>query len=209
MQGTRHFPLAVGHWWRFAILLVLPLLPACASDSAMLRANGGCPAADQPSTKPKYLDQALAYLKLKSSEIGLVEPAKQLTFLCESVDEIKQKHIRFQQSHEGIPVWGRQLIVHLDAKNQASSTSGSVVPIAAKMVTKPKLDKAIASATAAKAAGEGWKAQDSLLYVYPSEGAARLAHLVNVKKGLQRSMIFVDAETGIVLNQISASPSTN
>jgi Zn-dependent metalloprotease len=208
MQGTRHFPLAVGQSWRFAILLVLPLLPACASDSAMLRTNGGCPVgAEQPSAKPKYLDQALAYLTLKSGEIGLLEPAKQLTFLCENVDEIKQKHVRFQQSHEGIPVWGQQLIVHLDAQDQASSTSGSVAPVAANIVTKPTLDKTIASATAAKAAGEGWKAQDSMLYFYPSEGTTRLAHLVNVKKGLQRSMVFVDAQTGIVLNQISASPS--
>jgi bacillolysin len=210
MQGTRHFPIAVSHSWRFAILLALPLLHACASDCAMMRANGGCPSVvEQQTTQSKYAAQALIYLKANPGEHGVTEPSKQLTFLCENVDELQQKHVRFQQSYDGVPVWGRQVIVHFDKQDQATSTSGAIQSITQKVMAKPKLDKSAALSTAAKTAGEGWKAQSSSLYVYPQEGAPRLAHLVNVSKGLQRSMIFIDAETGVVLNEISASPTTN
>jgi bacillolysin len=210
MPGTQKFPRAVCRLSNLALIVVLPLLPACASDSALLRANGGCPSiAEQQSMKSKYAAPALTYLKANPGEHGVTEPDKQLTFLCENVDELQQKHVRFQQSYEGVPVWGRQVIVHFDKQDQATSTSGGIQSIAQKLVTKPKLDKSVAATTASKAAGDGWKARDSVLYVYPHEGAARLAHLVNVTKGLERAMIFVDAETGVVLNQISASPSTN
>jgi bacillolysin len=195
---------------RYLLLLIVFLLPACASDNAQLRANSGCPSiSTQQMTKSKYAATALAYLKANPGEHRVTEPNRELTFLCEDVDELQQKHVRFQQSYEGVPVWGQQVIVHLSAQDQATSTSGRIEPIAQKIPTKPKLDKTVASATAANAAGEGWKAQDSMLYVYPHQGEPRLAHLVNVSKGLQRAMIFVDAETGLVLNQISASPSTN
>ena len=210
MSGTLTFPRAVGRLSNFALLIALPFLPACASDSALLRANGGCPSvAEQQNMKAKFAAPALSYLKANSGEHGVTEPDKQLTFLCENVDELQQKHVRFQQSYEGVPVWGRQVIVHFDREDLATSTSGGIQSIAQKIATQPKLDKYIASTTAAKAAGQGWKARDSVLYVYPHEGDARLAHLVNVAKGLERAMVFVDAETGIVLNQISASPSAN
>lgn len=194
---------------RVAIVCILPLLPACASDTA-LRVNAGCPAtAELQSAKPKYAAPALAYLKANPGAHRVTDPSKQLTFLCESVDELQHKHARFQQSHEGIPVWGRQLIVHFNARDQVSSTSGAIEPITQSVATQPKLDRSIASNTAARQAGEGWKARDSTLYLYAHEGRMRLAHLVNATKGLQREMIFVDAETGAVLNQISASPSSN
>ncbi len=210
MPGTQTFPFALRRASYIALILILPLLPACASDSALMRANGGCPSiAAQQTNQAKYATAALTYLKVSPGEHRVTDPNKELTFLCENVDELQQKHVRFQQSYEGIPVWGQQVIVHFDKQDQATSTSGNIQSITQKLVTKPKLDKYIASTTATKAAGEGWKARDSVLYVYPQEGGARLAHLVNVAKGLERAMIFVDAETGIVLNQISASPSAN
>lgn len=210
MPGTQQFPFAVRRAAYVSLILVLPLLPACASDSALMRVNGGCSSIAEPQiAKPKYAAPALAYLKANPGDHRVIEPAKQLTFLCETVDELQQKHVRFQQSYDGIPVWGQQVIVHFDKQDQATSTSGGIQTIAQALVTKPKLDKSIASTTASKAAGAGWKARDSVLYVYPQEGGLRLAHLVNVAKGLERAMIFVDAETGIVLNQISASPSSN
>lgn len=210
MPGTQILPFAVRRVACFALILTLPLFPACASDSALMRANAGCPSiAQQQAAKPKYAAQALAYLSANPGEHGVTDPSKQLTFLCENVDELQQKHVRFQQTYDGIPVWGQQVIVHFDKQDQATSASGGIQSITQKLVTKPKLDKSIASTTATKAAGEGWKARDCVLYVYPQEGGARLAHLVNVSKGLQRSMVFIDTETGVVLNQISASPSTN
>jgi bacillolysin len=210
MQGNCSSSFAADRARRLVFMFILPLLPACASENALLRANGGCPpGAGQQSAVPKYVAPALVYLKTNPGKHGVTQPSKQLTFLCESIDELRQKHARFQQSYEGIPVWGQQLIVHFNAQDQVSSTSGGIQPVPGNVATKPKLDKAIASAKAASAAGEGWKARDSTLYLYAHKGAMRLAHLVNVAKGLQRAMVFVDADTGAVLNQISASPNTN
>jgi bacillolysin len=193
-----------------ALIFALPVLAACATDNSLLLAENVCPSNTSAQTdSPKYLGQALAYLKANSSNHRVTDACRELMFLDERVDDLQQKHIRFQQSYDGVPVWGQQLLVHLNAENVATSTTGSLQPIAQKISIEPKLDKTIAANTATNAVGEGAKMQDSKLYVYLHQGAPRLVHTVTVMKSLRRTLIFVDAETGVVLNQISATPSQN
>jgi bacillolysin len=202
--------LPVAQWrkWGMLCLFALPLLPACAVDNNVL--GGDCATiTNQQADQPQYAVRALAYLKANPGEHRVTDPCKELTFVTERSDELQQKHVRFQQSYEGIPVWGQQLIVHFNAQNVATSTSGSIQPITQKIATKPKIDGVTASATTMNAMGDGAKAQDNALYIYQHKGAPRLVYIVNVMKNLRRTMIFVDAETGLVLTQISASPSQN
>ncbi|MGB8338332.1 MAG: hypothetical protein WCD07_06080 [Burkholderiales bacterium] len=195
---------------RPALLFVLPILTACVTDNSILLADNLCAAkTSQQPDQAKYLGQALAYLKANPGAHRVTDPCKELTFLSERVDDLRQKHIRFQQSYYGVPVWGQLLLVHLNADNVATSTTGSIQPITQKISVEPKLAKTIAINTAASAVGEGGKAQDSQLYVYMHDGAPRLVHMITIMKSLRRTMVFVDAETGLVLNQISASPSQN
>ncbi len=195
---------------RSVLMFVLLVLAACVTDNSLLLADNFCaPNTSQQAEPPKYLGQALTYLKINPGSHRVTDPCKELSFLTERVDELQQKHVRFQQSNGGVPVWGQQLIVHLNAENVATSTTGSIRPILQKISNETKIDKALAATAAINAIGEGANAQDSKLYIYLHEDAPRLVHVVTVTKNLRRTLIFVDAETGLVLNQISATPSQN
>ncbi len=192
----------------FSWLFALQMLSACATDNSLQLADCAAFTSAQ-SEQAKFLAPSLAYLKANPGAHRVTDPCKELTFINERVDELKQKHVRFQQSHEGVPVWGQQILVHLNAQDVANSTTGSIQPIAQKISIVPRLDKAAAANTATNAVGDGANAQDNQLYIYTHEGLPRLVHMVTVMRSLRRSMVFVDAETGLVLNRISASPSQN
>ncbi len=192
------------------IMLMLPLLLACVTDKSMTQANGNCvPAASPSAEQAQYFALAQAYLKANPGSHRVTDPCKELLFIAERIDDLQQKHVRFQQSYEGIAVWGQQLIVHFNAQDRVTSTTGSIIPIAQKISVEPTLDKEIAANAAINAIGDNAKAQDSQLFIYLHEGVPRLVHKLNVMKSLRRTTVFVDAENGVVLNQISASPSQN
>ncbi|MEY4730104.1 MAG: hypothetical protein RL020_1262 [Pseudomonadota bacterium] len=194
----------------FILMFVLPVLTACVSDNALTQTTGSCPPlTSQASEQPKYLAQAQTYLKANPGSHRVTDPCTELIFARERIDELQQKHVRFQQSYQGIPVWGQQIIVHFNAQDVVTSTTGSIQPITQKISIEPRIDKSIAANTAANALGEGARANDNKLSIYQHDGMPHLVHVVDVMQSMRRTMVFVDADTGLVLNQISASPNRN
>ncbi|MFH8342189.1 M4 family metallopeptidase [Streptomyces sp. AM6-12] len=107
------------------------------------------------------------------------------------------RHVRFERSHNGLPVLGGDLVVHLDHKlaytGVTRAADQTVKPAAA---AKAKLTAGQAAAKAAQAAkGEAGTAQ---LVVDARDGASALAYQVTVTDQDGTSTVVVDAVTGEV-----------
>ncbi|MEW2623212.1 M4 family metallopeptidase [Streptomyces sp. NPDC048106] len=107
------------------------------------------------------------------------------------------RHVRFERTHDGMPVLGGDLVVHLDHRlaytGVTRATDRTVKPAAA---TKAKLTADQAATEAARAAkGEAGTAR---LVVDARDGASALAYQVTVTDQDGTSTVVVDAVTGKV-----------
>ena len=131
--------------------------------------------------------------------------------------------VRFEQVHQGVPVFGSMLLAHLDAQGDLTSVNGYASPGADISVT-PRLSAGQAaaralravradpptSATGRKAATTGVRTASTDLVIYRT-GSIRdalgenvLTYVVEVTNGNNiRDMVFVDANSGKLLNRFS------
>jgi pseudolysin/vibriolysin len=128
------------------------------------------------------------------------------------------QHVRLHQLHDGIRVWGGDLVVHANGV-RFTKVVGNLVANLDGFDTKPTLD-ATAAMSAGKAdytaklksmpAGLAFSRESSELVIYPVKGRdARLAWLVVFYTEAQGGMppglwnYFVDAKDGTLLNQFN------
>ena len=52
-----------------------------------------------------------------------------------------RQHIRLQQHYDGVPIWGRQIVVHLDKSNTISKINGELVTHLKADINRSVLDK--------------------------------------------------------------------
>ncbi|WP_224243141.1 M4 family metallopeptidase [Hyalangium gracile] len=123
-----------------------------------------------------------------------------------SVDAQGHRHLRFQQTLNGLKVVGAELVLHVDPEGLIYAANGSAhgaedVPAQAKLAPEAALKAAEAGAKALRATAEG---APSLVYLRPDgSGELRLAWQVRVK-GERDGMpsddfLYVDAQRGGVL----------
>jgi Zn-dependent metalloprotease len=169
-----------------AFCALLVLLPACAKDAGNMKLAESCPASGKATEKnaghAKFLAPALKYLEKNKSRYGNVNPNTELGFICEITDELGTTHVRFQQVHNGVPIWAQQMIVHFDAAGEPTTVSGGYRPIAQTIDARPKLSEAAAAQAAVKAKGADSKAEKQALYVYPNGPDARLAYQITRRR---------------------------
>lgn len=67
-------------------------------------------------------------------------PEEELLLRAEDVDRVGNTHIRYQQMHEGLPVFGRELIVHMDSARVVRGINGKYVQ-GIKLQVKPKIQQ--------------------------------------------------------------------
>jgi Zn-dependent metalloprotease len=148
----------------------------------------------------KFLSDNAALLKLS-------EPASELALAREAVDTGGKKHFRYQQTYKGVPLWGRELSVHLDSHDSVYLVQGNYEPSMRGLDPTPALGGGEAL-DAAKAhlgvSGEGLAPPRTELVFYISgEGKTTLAYKVDVTPALdQRWIYFIDAGTGEVVHRI-------
>ncbi|HKO97688.1 MAG TPA: M4 family metallopeptidase [Pyrinomonadaceae bacterium] len=124
-------------------------------------------------------------------------------------DQIGSSHVKLNQSYEGLPVFGAQLIVHMNDRG-ISAVSGQFVPDL-KISSSPVISAAAANAKALTVQLGGGALSvvktelsiynKGLLAGYPSQSL--LAYNVEVRAGDMRTQIWIDATKGTVLDQIS------
>ena len=88
---------------------------------------------------------ALDFLITNAALFKLDEPAAELAIRRQNIDNLGKKHFHFQQEYNDVPVWGRQLSVHLDADDSVYFVNGSQIPTPKGFDVNPQIsgDRAI------------------------------------------------------------------
>ncbi len=113
---------------------------------------GGTPLFEKNDTRPEALAMAqklaLQYLQDIIGKHG-IKSLNDLTVKRVEVDELAMAHIRFQQAHGGVPVWGGEAIVHLYPDGSLFTiTDGLISDIVVDTIPKITPEIAIEKATA-------------------------------------------------------------
>jgi thermolysin len=175
---------------------------------------------EQGGRRPAWAEAAharsLAFLNQHGSAAGLRDPAAELEFARASEDDLGLTHVRLDQVHNGVPVFGSQLITHLDAGG-AGETTGRAHEAARLVDTRPALSEAAAVKAAKAALGHAGPLAEqpkSRLVILPGaggSGGAALAYQVElfvedrVSKPA-RHQYFIDARAGSVLWHYDSIP---
>jgi bacillolysin len=157
-------------------------------------------------------NDALNYLEENKDKLELKNPKANLKTKSTQKDELGMTHIRFNQTKNGVPVEGAEVIVHYNKNNEIIATNGHQN----KEIQESSLDTTakVSSKKALKVAKSSVDAPAQLEYlptselvVYPFEGENYLAYKVNVNfLGNEPGnwFVFVDAKTGEVIDQYNA-----
>lgn len=157
-------------------------------------------------------DQVMAYLKAAAPMMKIKNPESEFIIKSDEVDDIGMRHIRMQQMHEGIPVYGSEVILH-KKDNQIDFLNGNYYPSFELGNTNPTLTVHEGEAIVFKNIGPQLVYQDdmtqfgdmktkSALVIYPYENQFLLAYHYTVYKNLiDRWEYFIDAQTGAVINK--------
>ena len=153
----------------------------------------------------------------------LTTPNDELSVISANRDELGFQHIRFEQEYKGLRIYGQDIYIHANPKQEVFLVNGSYVPTPNKIDVTPTLsvqNAVEASNNALRAVGEwgeispesaallGYKGPTTELILYPHgssthNASLRLAYAVTVCPRVSESwMYFIDAKTGEVLNRL-------
>jgi bacillolysin len=156
------------------------------------------------STAASPRGRADAFWKRFGAAFGLDRAAEGLRLERVSRDELGTQHVRYRQVYAGLPVFGREAIVHLEG-DVVYAVNGELHPEIA-VPTEPEVSSTAATSTAlkslAKRMPEAESARSTLLVYVDGSDRAHLAWQVSVPTtsplGLWR--VFVDAGSGKLIS---------
>jgi len=176
---------------------------ACAADSPT---GAGAATVFQPSDPAStQLAEQLSVQQLRAARPSLLAGGHDVALRGVTIDELGGAHTRLAQTVDGIPVFGAEAIVHLDASGQLRGVTDALVPDL-KVDTRPVLDGARAAQLAAAALdGASLATSTADLQILRGHGAKdTLAYRVQLdytdRDGQPaRPVVFIDAKTGAVV----------
>ncbi|HEX8281476.1 MAG TPA: M4 family metallopeptidase, partial [Chthoniobacterales bacterium] len=172
-------------------------------------APGAVLVSDNASAQPQ--ERATQFLSAHGGMLG-VSNAADLRAERTQTDDLGYTHVRLNQFHNGVKVFGAQLIVHMNGEG-ITAVNGNYVPEIA-VSTTPALSAEAASnaalITSRKSAADAASAKvtGTELAIYPAGLAdgrpvvSRLAYGVEVESAKNPEQVWIDAETGAVLARI-------
>ncbi len=127
-------------------------------------------------------------------------PDKELRLLRSDSDDLGFTHYRYERLHNGVPIYGDELILHVNAKSEIYQANGLYHPSLTSS-TEPAVDAKKAGTTALEqgAAHKMQTVDQSTLVFYPIKEELRLAWHVILSGGMNKWDYFIDAQTGTVL----------
>ncbi len=192
-----------------------PQTRALPSGKILERYNRG-ESGGRPAWVETALGRSLEHLRSAGGAHGLVDPDAELSLLSVARDDLGQTHVRLEQVHKGVPVFGGQLIMHLDRSDpdpQARNfANGRIFNDARQVSTRPRIAAPAAVAAAKRALGRdaGFERENVELVVLPE--AVRLGNeapgatltykvelLINNGQEAARYFYFIDAPSGDVV----------
>ncbi|MEW5923108.1 MAG: M4 family metallopeptidase [Candidatus Zixiibacteriota bacterium] len=156
-----------------------------------------------------FADKARSFVASRQTDFKIQQPAQELELISEKTDNLGLTHVRFQQVYQGVPVWGCQTIVHFENDRTIYIIGGQTIPTP-QMSVAASIDDASAEQLAIDALKDQLTeknlATSAETVIYPNAGNPRLAQLVTITSpvnGAIRWRVFVDAQTGDILNEFN------
>lgn len=144
---------------------------------------------------------------------GVADPGRDLKLLKETKDNLEMSHLRYNQKWEGVPVFGGQLIVHLNDRQAVTAVNGKINPLE-QMEVKPEIHQK----EAVELAKEYWKEElkgepqlvvDPKLYIYNKKFIRKendpqnyLVWEINLSSPAphQQELFYIDAISGSLID---------
>ncbi|MFH1182899.1 MAG: M4 family metallopeptidase [Candidatus Moraniibacteriota bacterium] len=160
---------------------------------------------------------SIEFLQKYGSYFGIQEPKRDLKFLQEVKDEIGMSHLRYNQKWQGVPVFGGQLIIHLNDKQAVTAVNGKTNPVK-QLEVKPEIGQKEAGELAKKywaekLKGEPQLASDPRLYIYNKKFLKNQDDANNYlvwevdlysKKPYSHEFLYIDALNGSLIDRREA-----
>ena len=157
------------------------------------------------------LDAARAFLRDNAGLLKINDPDAELVITDRSTDALGRTHVRFDQVHQGLPVWPSEVIVHFDPAGNVDLVDGAFVPTPRRIPRLPRVavQQAIARAKGVCEGGDGASVPE--LIVFAHEGRRpRLAWKMTIHESLaKRWLVVVDATNGVVLERFNTIATAN
>lgn len=77
-----------------------------------------------PLTEAAFQATANAFLNEHKERLGLREPLRELQLKRTEIDRLGMAHLKYQQCYRDIPVWGSEVVVHLNSSGQVTLING-------------------------------------------------------------------------------------
>jgi Zn-dependent metalloprotease len=146
-----------------------------------------------------YQNAALLFLKQNTTIFKLRDATSELTLHQAQEDGLGMYHLKFNQTFEGIPVWGAQIIVHFNKGGRLETVNGRYHP-SFSISTVPAVSSDRAISLAQQHVGYTSTNPTTTLYIYPQDDALLLAWRVLLPSNEYPNMdLFVDARNGSIL----------
>ena len=149
-----------------------------------------------------------SFLDNQKSIFKINKPEMAFEVLDITRDEIGSKHILLQQAHNGIPLWGKQIKIHIDSKNYIYLVNGDYISTPKSIYGDFVISENDATQKAMLAVSDStgqWKIQKIDKYYFVlSDGIPRPSYVIKVVRGLLGNIIvIIDAINGHELHRIS------
>jgi Zn-dependent metalloprotease len=186
--------------------------------------RAGAAAFALPSQSQTHLALAETFFAEYKELLQLNDPVRELRLRDYQSDELGSKHLKFEQTYRGVPVWASEVILHLNANDEVYALNGRYEPTPTRIVTT---EAQVPSARAVEIAANDLAARvrveplspaaaellnysgptaEKVIFPMRRSGEPRLAWIVNVRPNfVQNWYTFVDAQTGDVLFKYNAT----
>jgi Zn-dependent metalloprotease len=164
--------------------------------------------------KTLYQKIAVDFVNHYRSLFKLKQPREELIVSSTQIDNLDYKHIRLQQVYQDIPVWGSELIVHINADEVVYLAGGQYIPSPDKISLKPSFNKEKAIEYASKLPSDLKhhcpQCTARLVIYFDNVISPHLAYLVEAGSRFSRSsQLILDAHTGDLLTRIPSVQTSN
>jgi Zn-dependent metalloprotease len=157
--------------------------------------------ADLSKIKNEKRPQALTrFLKENVLLFKIADPDRELRLLRADGDDLGFTHYRYERLHREVPVYGDELILHVNDKSQVYQVNCNYhASLAAAAAPSLAAEKA-GTLALEQGAGKGMlKVEETALVFYPVRENVRLSWHVMLSGGMNQWEYFIDAATGDVL----------
>lgn len=160
--------------------------------------------------------QDLVYATLPQLQLPIQDLQNELSIRKTNVDEFGINHVRMQQAYKGIPVYGRELMLHFNEKQQTCIVGGSILPSLKSINLSPETSvKKVEEIVASEFGDVVHHSNNSFnqihnhfgaeLMIYEHEGSIpALVYVVKYNPNPTKDLVvFVDAATGEIVNHFN------